>query len=279
MTNDREIPKGSIAVVPFFKNEWRFQFPRLDERVTDMFYDALDDLDAGALGQAETNLRLLLDGYPEFIDAHHHLAVILDERRRHKEARQRWEVALRIGRNAFPKTFKRGRHRLPWGILDNRPFLRVCQSWAIKMLEEEKIPDALTMCEEMLSMNPNDNQGMRAIAIDCYFRLRQPTKVLALCKRYPDDAMEEVLYGLPLALYQLGREEEARSALTIAVELLPNVSKELLKKTHHPPKKLNPEFVTQGGEDQGYYYWKYNGGHWAHINGALELLASIARKR
>ena len=279
MNNDKQIPKGSITVVPFFKNEWRFQFSRLDERVTDMFYDALDDLDAGEVRQAETSLRLLLDGYPEFIDAHHHLAVILDETRRHKEARQRWEMALRIGRNAFPKTFKHGRHRLPWGVLENRPFLRVCQSWAIKMLEEKRIPDALAMCEDMLSMNPNDNQGMRAVAIDCYFRLRQPTNVLGLCKHYPDDAMEEVLYGLPLALFQLGREEEAHSALRTAVELLPNVSKELLKKTHRPPKNLNQEFVTQGGADQAYFYWKYNGGHWANTKGALQLLASITRKR
>ncbi len=279
MTNEKQIPKGSITVVPFFKNEWRFQFPRLDERVTDMFYDALDDLDAGEVRQAETSLRLLLDGYPEFIDAHHHLAVILDETRRHKEARQRWETALRIGRNAFPKTFRHGRHRLPWGVLENRPFLRVCQSWAIKMLEERRIPDALAVCEDMLSMNPNDNQGMRAVAIDCYFRLRQPINVLALCKHYPDDAMEEVLYGLPLALFQLGRKEEARSALRTAVELLPNVPKELLKKTHRPPKNLNPGFVTQGGADQAYYYWKYNGGHWANTGGALEFLASITRKR
>lgn len=279
MTTKPKPPLNSIRVVPFFKMEWTFEFPRLDNRAYDMFHEALDNFETGDLRKAESDLRLLLDGFPEFIDAYHHLAIILDETKRHNEARQAWETAVEIGQSAFPKSFKRGRHRLPWGILDNRPFLRALHSWGLQLLKEEKVLQALDIFKDMLSMNPNDNQGIRALAIDCYFRLRQPDRVLAICKRYPQDTMEEVLYGRPLALFQLHQEREARTALQKAVEIIPLVAKELLKKTHRPPKDLNPRYVTHGGRDQAYYYWRRNGQHWENTDGVLRFLASVIEGR
>jgi len=277
MTN-KKIPAHSIEVVPLSKNEWQFQFPRLDDRVYDLFDEALEEFDAGNLRRAERSIRLLLEGYPEFIDAYNHLAMILDETRRHKEASQVWETAVQIGRSAFPKSFKRNRYRLPWGILDNRPFLRAYHSWGLQLLEEQKVTDALNVFNEILSMNPNDNQGIRALVIDCHLRLGQPTQVVAVCKHYPNDTMEEVLYGRPLALFQLRREPEARRALLKAIEILPNVAKELLKRTHRPPKDLKPNYVTHAGPDQAFYYWIHNGQHWVDTKGALELLSSVYAK-
>lgn len=279
MTTRPTPPLNSICVVPISKTEWTFEFPRLDNRAFDMFHEALDNFEAGDLRKAENDLRLLLDGFPEFIDAYHHLAMILDETKRHNEAYQAWETAIEIGQSAFPKSFKRGRHRLPWGILDNRPFLRALHSWGLQLLDEEKVTQALDVFKDILSKNPNDNQGIRALAIDCYFRLRQPDRVLAICKRYPQDAMEEVLYGRSLALFQLHQEREARTALQKAVEIIPFVADELLKKTHRPPKDLDPRYVTHGGRDQAYYYWKQNGQHWENTDGALQFLASVVATR
>lgn len=279
MITNKKIPPNSIKVVSLFKNEWGFQFPRLDDRVYDMFDEALDQFDTGSLPQAERSFRLLLEGYPEFIDAYHHLAMILDETRRLKEARQLWDTAVNIGLAAIPKTFKKGRHRLPWGIIDNRPFLRAYHSWGLHLLDDDKVADALPVFNEILSMNPDDNQGIRALAIDCYFRLAQPARVLAVCKHYPNDTMEEVLYGKPLALFQLDRQPEASTALRKAIEILPNVARELLKKTHRPPKNLNPSYATIGGSDQAFYYWRHNGQHWVNSKGAIEFLASVYRKK
>ncbi len=128
-------------------------------------------------------------------------------------------------------------------------------------------------------MNPNDNQGIRAFAIDCYFRLGQPNNVLAVCKHYPNDTMEEVLYGRALALFQLHQERKARTALLKAVEFLPLIAEKLVKKTHRPPKNLNPHYISHGGKDQAYYYWKQNGRHWEKTNGALQLVASVLASR
>jgi hypothetical protein len=105
----------------------------------------------------------------------------------------------------------------------------------------------------MKLLNPGDNQGVRALVIDCYFRLHDALAVMAVCDRYPEDLLEHVLYGRALALIQLGRGDEARKALHQAVSYLPLVAKELLKARHRKPKNLRADTVTHGGADQAYF--------------------------
>lgn len=273
------VPSDHLRIIPVSSKEWSFEFPRLDNRTYDLFHQALEDMDAGHFRQAERDLRLLVQGFPEFIDAYHHLALVLDRTRRSSEARQIWATAEAIGRGAFPTTFKHGKHRLPWVILENRPFLRTYHAWGLLLLENESVDDALAVFKAILAMNPNDNQGIRALLIDCYFRLAKPARVLAVCNRFPHDIMEEVLYGRPLALFQLQQEHESRVALLKALEIIPLVAMELVKKTHRRPKRLDPRYVTHGGRDQAYFYWKQYGRYWQQTTGALEFVASVLSSR
>ena len=268
-----------IRVVPVSKTEWEFEFPRLDGRVDDVLYSAIDTLEAGDRNEAAKEFELLIEGFPEFLDAYHHLAMAYDEMGKHDQALGLWQAAAEIGKNAFPASFKRGRQRLPWANLENRQFLRVYHAWGLELLNARITDGALEVFTEMLSMNPNDNQGIRALAIDCYFRLGKPEKVVSLCKRYRGDTMEQVLYGRPLALFQLRKIEDAKAALEIAINCLPNVASELLKKTHRPPAGLNPQYVTVGGADQAFYYWKDHGQYWKMTEGALEFVSSVLRRK
>lgn len=279
MTKNPKLSEDLIRVIPTFKNEWQFEFPRLDERSYDMLDSAIDEMERGNLKKAETDFRLLVEGFPEFLDAYHHLAMTLDEMRRYSEARTLWQTAAEIGKNAFPKSYKRGRHRLPWGILENRQFLRPYHSWGLKLLEVDETTAAVDVFKDILSMNPNDNQGVRALAIDGYFQLGQPDKVLSVCKRFPKDLMEEVLYGKTLALFQLGRLEEAKAALERAIEWSPHIAKELTKKTHRAPAKMSAKYVTEGGHDQSFQYWQHQGQFWIKTTGALEFLSTLFESR
>jgi tetratricopeptide (TPR) repeat protein len=275
MTYNTKLSTELIRVVPGIKNEWQFEFPRLDDRSDDMLNTAIEEFESGNLKNAETDFRLLIEGFPEFLDAYHHLALLLDETEGYIEAKELLSTAVKIGKNSFPKSFKIGRHRLPWGILENRQFLRPYHAWALKLLECKDTIVALEAFKDILSMNPNDNQGVRSLTIDCFFRLAQPAEVLSICKRFPNDTMEEVLYGRPLALFQLGKKEEARVALLRAIELSPHIAKELSRKIHRAPANLSSKYVTAGGADQSFLYWKHQGQHWKNTDGALEFLSSI----
>src|SRR5512140_3362038 len=84
---------ATIRVAPVGGKDWTFEYPRLDNRVYSVFHASLEKCEAGRYEEAERDLRLLLEAYPEFIDAQHHLAIILSETRRLTQARALWEAA------------------------------------------------------------------------------------------------------------------------------------------------------------------------------------------
>jgi hypothetical protein len=86
------------------------------------------------------------------------------------------------------------------------------------------------------------------------------------------------MYGKLLAFYQLGAEARAEQALKKAFSVLPRVAEELVKELHPKPKDIRPGYVTHGGCDQAYYYWKDQGEHWKRTPGALDLVRAFLKK-
>jgi tetratricopeptide (TPR) repeat protein len=267
-----------LAIERAGENMWTFTFPRLTWEVLEEFHEALEYWRAGYLTDAEEEYLWLLEEFPEFIDVHHHLALVLRKTDRKDEAFQVWQETVQMGLDCLPEEFEMGQDTLPWIILENRPFLRAYHGLGLEYLERGKMERALGIFEDILAMNPNDNQGVRALAIDCHFRMEHPEQVLEVCDQYPNDGLEQVIYGRALALLQLGRQAEAEQALTEAVEWLPLVGEELVKKRHRPPPNLNPDYVIHGGADQAYYYWKDQGQHWKNTPGAVELVRECLQK-
>ena len=134
---------------------------------------------------------------------------------------------------------------------------------------------ALIMFENIIALNPGDNQGVRSLIVDCYFRLKRPLDVLRTCDLYPGDGMEGLVYGRTLALFQLDRMVEAERELRDAASYLPLIAKELAKKRHPRPEELYPGYVTHGGADQAYSYWEDYGPFWKATPGALEWVRSF----
>jgi len=266
-------PEGSLVVTHVSDHEWNFEYPRLEWAILEAFHDAIDDWHMGDVASAEETYRQLVGDYPEFIDAHHHLALLLSETGREEEAFQLWQDVVALGLERLPQEFEIGRDRLSWPILENRPFLRAYHALGLEYFKREEVEQALEIFNNMLAMNPGDNQGIRALVVDCNLRLNRPADALEICNRYPGDGMEQLVYGRVLALYQLGREAEAKTALNDAVSLLPLVAQELVKGLHlEPYKLLRPGYVTFGGADQAYYYWTEQGQYWENTPGAIEFV-------
>jgi tetratricopeptide (TPR) repeat protein len=122
---------------------------------------------------------------PDHLDAIHHLALVLSCRGLFDEARDLWEQSVRIGRKAFPRDFEIGHDLLEWGFRRNRPFLRCLQGLALARYEEGEIGEALVLFQELLSLNPSDNQGVRAMGVEALFKLGRI-----------EDALEIILSGI-----------------------------------------------------------------------------------
>jgi tetratricopeptide (TPR) repeat protein len=55
----------------------------------------------------------------------------------------------------------------PWGMIDNRPFLRCLHGFGLCFLEQKQTKEALVIFKHMLLLNPMDNQGARMLIADC----------------------------------------------------------------------------------------------------------------
>jgi len=257
----REGELGRWKVKSMDDHEWMFIEPLELDTVYDAFDRGCELLEQGVVSQSEQLLRDVIRKAPLHIDALHHLAIILDGRGKSEEARQLWIKGVEIGRIAFPRklTF---RDHLEWSWLENRPFLRCLHGLATATLADGDIEKATGFFEELLSFNPNDNQGVRELLMEVYLEQNTLKKAMELCNRYPNDCLAGLLYGYPLVLFQLGKREQASKKLIKAVKDSPKIAKELLKKSHKKPQSDIHGYISVGGWDEAYEYWERFGRFW-----------------
>jgi len=259
-------------------HKWKFVYPDIHNDLRPQFHSGCESYEEGDLDEAERIFRVVLTQMPDHLDAIHHLALILSERSLTDQAHDLWNQSVRIGRKAFPQNFEPGRDRLVWAWLENRLVLRCLHGLALTRYEAGEIEEALRLFQELLSLNPNDNQGVRAMAQNTLLKLYRFGDALELADQYPNDMMPETLYGRALALFRLGRRQEATVALREAIEYLPLIGKELLKTNHRLPKTARPDRVTVGGADEAYYYWEESGQFWEEDTEALAWLREIMKQ-
>jgi tetratricopeptide (TPR) repeat protein len=271
--NRRLPPNGIIILREMGPHQWIFDYPRLTEEAHERLDIAIDWIHAD-VRKAKSQFRQLIAEYPEYLDAYHHLALTWYRQGKLARAAELWSQGVAFALKLFPSNFSLKRDRLIWGFIENRPFLRLYHSHGISLLklgEEEK---ALEVFENLVSLNPHDNQGSRALVAECNFALGRPEGVLAICNRYRDDGLEQILYGRVLANFQLGKLKEASKALAHANMVLPLVAKELAKTSHRRPKDYDEERVALWSEGQAYGYWIEFGKFWSNTPGAIDFVRS-----
>lgn len=270
-------PAGVIVVRQSGDHGWVFGYPRISDEVDAELENAIDCMRCDPAA-AKRILRRLIRDYPEHLDAYYHLALTWYHQGNLARAAAVWEAGTELALKFFPPGFSMKRARLEWGMLSNRPFLRLYHGYGLSLMRTGQIEPALEVFSNIVRLNPNDNQGARGLVVECSFALKRPKAVLALCNRYPSDAMEHLVYGLPLALFQLGRLPRAATAMRRALNLFPRIGEALLRSSHRPPKDLDEQRIRMGGADQAYLYWRDQGRSWRETPGALEFLRSALEK-
>jgi hypothetical protein len=101
------------------------------------------------MGLCETDLRCL--------DAHAHLGNLVFDYWPELAIRH-YQVGVSIGELPLGQKFD---GLLPWGYIDNRPFLRCLQSFGLCLWRLGRFEQAEVIFQRMLWLNPSDNQGIR----------------------------------------------------------------------------------------------------------------------
>lgn len=268
-----------MKLVEMEKNNWCFEEDStFTHEIFERFDQALDIWGKGNDEVAEEMLRSVVAECPHHIDAIYHLSLIYREQGRETEAYICCQAAVGIGLHALPQKFSWKTARMEWLWLENRPFLRAYHSLGVWNLGNARYDEAIGIFRRILSVNPNDNQGVRYLLPYCWFEKNALSRIITHCRKYRDDSTPEILYSEALALACLGRSEEARTALENCVAELPLVGRELLKKRHRRPKSVLEGYISPGGADQAYYYWQSFGKYWSESESALELLRQVMKR-
>jgi tetratricopeptide (TPR) repeat protein len=139
-----------------------------DDPDTDPILESNDLKDSGDLKRARAALMRLCEVDLRCLDAHAHLGNLAFDHAP-KEAIQHYEASLRIGELSLGREFD---GVLPWGLVDNRPFLRCMKGFGLCLWRLGRFEEAQAIFERMLWLNPSDNQGVRFLVGDVRARLR-----------------------------------------------------------------------------------------------------------
>jgi hypothetical protein len=153
--------KPVIARGPRRKFEMEQVLPGAD--VEDPFSDPIgesnDRKDSGDFDGAYKILMDLCQADLRCLDAHSHLGNFLFDHRP-KDAIRHYEAGFRIGELSLGEGFD---GLLPWGWIDNRPFLRCMHGYGLCLWRLGRFEDAGRIFDRMLWLNPSDNQGVRIL--------------------------------------------------------------------------------------------------------------------
>ena len=133
-----------------------------DNPDTDPILESVDLKEAGDYREADKTLMNILSADLRCLDAHAHLGNLVFDHEPEKAIRH-YEVGVRIGELSLGENFD---GLLPWGHINNRPFLRCLNGYGLCLWRLGRFKEADDVFTRMLWLNPSDNQGVRFLIDD-----------------------------------------------------------------------------------------------------------------
>lgn len=253
-------------VVQFFENEWMFVFPSSidNEQTYNQYWGGVEMLDCYDL-EAEQIFKKVIKKNPYHIDAYNHLSLAFKNQKKTFESFLTAEKAYLLAKSCFPKEFKRNKYKLPWSILDNRPFLRSCHILGMEYQDRKQYKDAIQLYSEILKYNKEDHQGVRYLLLECFWALKDYEAADKLLEKHKDDWGIDFVYGRLLLAIVNDEKRKFNPLLTDALKCNKFVPQEIVKSKHlaPPPFRIPGEpyldaGIPIGSIQEAYEYWKRN---------------------
>jgi tetratricopeptide (TPR) repeat protein len=182
-----------------------------------------------------------------------------------------YRKGVEAGERALGKDFFEQNEGYFWGMLETRPYMRAREGLAFTLLAMGKREEALHHYQDMLRLNPGDNQGIRYSLLNLLMSLERYDEVDSLLDEYEDDWSSEWCYTQALRTYQKeGDSENARTALKKAIEQNQFVPKFLLGEKRIP-KRL-PDLISLGRDSEAISYASTYLNYWRKTPGAVAWL-------
>jgi tetratricopeptide (TPR) repeat protein len=240
------------------------------ETAQEIIYDAWDASDSRkrvALAKRALSLSpLCADAY---------VLLAQETARNPDEAVNYYRQGVAAGEKALGKACFRDDVGHFWGLLETRPYMRARQGLAQTLWDMGQRDEAVAHYQNMLRLNPNDNQGIRYLLLDCLLFLGRHDEAAKLISSYDRDGSAAWSWSRALlAFRRLGDCAEARDALLQARSANKHVAS-LLLGDKKMPRRL-PDYISWGGKDEAVAYVHGAASAWGAAPGALAWLRAYA---
>jgi tetratricopeptide (TPR) repeat protein len=233
------------------------------EQAQDLCYEAFEARGRKQIQLAKKALEICFD----CVDAYVILAEACSD---DKESHDLYAKGVAAGERLLGEQFFKEEAGHFWGIIQTRPYMRARFGLAQCLENMGEIDKAIEHYQEMLRLNPNDNQGVRESLLGCLLETKHVEEADALLKQYKDKHMAIWNYGRALLTFiQKGNSATARKQLAKAVEINPYVADYLLNEEPLPPL---PQSYSLGSEEEAIVCADTLQCAWESTPGALEWM-------
>ena len=163
-----------------------------------------------------------------------------------------------------------------WLLTETRPYMRARLQLVHVLLSQGQHETAISHLQDMLRLNPNDNQGVRWLLLEWYCNMNWLDKAMQLLEEYPDEETPfMVLTRVCLEFQKSGPSDDLESMLEEQMELNPHIAPKLLDQEDVSPFSIHSFNV--GDEDEADAYCQSFRALWKATPGALPWLSSVTR--
>lgn len=216
--------------------------------------------------------RQALKLYPNSPDAYN---ILGDEAATLEAAADYYKKGIEAGEKDLGKRFFRENKGHFWGIVETRPYMRAKANYAQTLWQLGEKEKAVEQYEQLLQLNPNDNQGIRYLLLPAYIELGKYDQAEELIDQYDEPTALMTYNRLLVSYLKYGLHEELEDLLDEAMIANPHVIDYLLKKKRLP--KEDPLFFGFGDETEAAMYAKEHFHLWQQERELLDWLRTMAR--
>jgi len=238
------------------------------ERAQDIMYDAWDAKGSTRIDLAYKALAVSEDCADAYVLLSHEASANITE------AIRFLEDGVSAGERALGKKIFEEEAGSFWGILETRPYMRARFDLAHLLYLEGKRAEAIAHMQDLLRLNPGDNQGVRHELAGCLLEEGEMEALQKLLDEYPEEYSAVWLYSRALMKFrQDGRTTEADACLVAAFEQNRFVPLYLLGKKRLPARL--PDYRGLGDDNEAVAYMADNARVWLNTQGALMWMRRI----
>jgi tetratricopeptide (TPR) repeat protein len=212
--------------------------------------------------------RQALEAWPDCADAY---VLLAENARSPKEAADLYAKGVEAGARDLGETAFREAAGMFWGILPTRPYMRARLGLAQALWVLGRRDDSIRHYQEMLRLNPGDNQGVRYRLAASLIDTGRDEDLAALIEHYRDDASATWAFSAALLTFRReGDTPRSRKALAAARKVNKFVPEYLTGRTMLPSHL--PDAVGRGDRNEAIDYVAGFLNGWRSTPGALDWL-------